>query len=189
HREGQHVGGSRLVHPLDVQVRHDGGVDEDDRQLRLRVHPQRVEHEAAEGGELRLVDLEPGLVVDLDAHRRCLLLLPGRWSCGWRPGRCPFATTSHRAYASMMSLTRRWRTTSDDVRRQNSTSSTPSRMSSTERRPDCVPPGRSTCVASPVMTIFEPKPRRVRNIFICSVDVFCASSSTMNESLSERPRM
>ena len=42
---------------------------------------------------------------------------------------------------------------------------------------------------SPVTTIFEPKPRRVRNIFICSGVVFCASSSTTNESLSVRPRM
>ena len=34
-----------------------------------------------------------------------------------------------------------------------------------------------------------PKPSRVRNIFICSGVVFCASSSTTNESLSVRPRM
>ena len=42
---------------------------------------------------------------------------------------------------------------------------------------------------SPVMTIFEPKPSRVRNIFICSGVVFCASSRITNESLSVRPRM
>ena len=42
---------------------------------------------------------------------------------------------------------------------------------------------------SPVTTAFEPKPMRVRNIFICSIEVFCASSRMMNESLSERPRM
>ncbi len=42
---------------------------------------------------------------------------------------------------------------------------------------------------SPVTTIFEPKPSRVRNICICSGDVFCASSRTMNESFSVRPRM
>ena len=36
---------------------------------------------------------------------------------------------------------------------------------------------------------FEPKPRRVRNIFICSGVVFCASSRMMNESFSVRPRM
>ena len=42
---------------------------------------------------------------------------------------------------------------------------------------------------SPVTTIFEPKPSRVRNIFICSGDVFCASSRITNESFSVRPRM
>ena len=42
---------------------------------------------------------------------------------------------------------------------------------------------------SPVTTIFEPKPSRVRNIFICSGLVFCASSRITNESLSVRPRM
>ncbi len=68
-------------------------------------------------------------------------------------------------------------------------SSMPSRMSIAARSPDRAPPGRSTCVMSPVTTIFEPKPRRVRNIFICSAVVFCASSRMMNESLSVRPRM
>ena len=38
------------------------------------------------------------------------------------------------------------------------------------------PFGRSIWVMSPVITAFEPKPRRVRNIFICSDVVFCASS-------------
>ena len=42
---------------------------------------------------------------------------------------------------------------------------------------------------SPVTTICEPKPSRVRNIFICSGEVFCASSRMMNASLSVRPRM
>ena len=49
--------------------------------------------------------------------------------------------------------------------------------------------GRSTWVMSPVITIFELKPRRVRNIFICSDVVFCASSRMMKASLSVRPRM
>ena len=55
--------------------------------------------------------------------------------------------------------------------------------------PDVRPDGRSICVMSPVTTAFEPKPRRVRNIFICSVVVFCASSRMTNASLSVRPRM
>jgi hypothetical protein len=44
-------------------------------------------------------------------------------------------------------------------------------------------------VTSPVTTIREPKPSRVRNIFICSGVVFCASSRITKESLSVRPRM
>ena len=42
---------------------------------------------------------------------------------------------------------------------------------------------------SPVTTIFELNPSRVRNIFICSGLVFWASSRMMKESLSVRPRM
>src|SRR6059036_2337281 len=49
--------------------------------------------------------------------------------------------------------------------------------------------GRSTWVMSPVITIFELNPRRVRNIFICSVVLCCASSRMMNASLRVRPRM
>ncbi len=89
----------------------------------------------------------------------------------------------------MMSLTRRWRTTSEELSRQNATSSTSARIVSTTRRPEVVPDGRSTWVTSPVTTTFDPKPSRVRNIFICSAEVFCASSRMMKESLSVRPRM
>jgi hypothetical protein len=38
---------------------------------------------------------------------------------------------------------------------------------------------RSTWVTSPVITALLPKPMRVRNIFICSGVVFCASSRMM----------
>ncbi len=68
-------------------------------------------------------------------------------------------------------------------------SSMPSRISTAARRPDRWSPGRSTCVMSPVTTTLEPNPSRVRNIFICSAVVFCASSRMMNASLSVRPRM
>ena len=64
----------------------------------------------------------------------------------------------------------------------------PDRISSIINRPDGWP-ARSTCVASPFTTAFEPKPIRVRNIFICSGVVFCASSRMMNASFSVRPRM
>ena len=62
-------------------------------------------------------------------------------------------------------------------------------MSRTTRRPLRVPPGRSTWVTSPVTTILEPNPSRVRNIFICSAEVFWASSRMMNASFKVRPRM
>ena len=68
-------------------------------------------------------------------------------------------------------------------------SSTPVRMSPTWTRPEGEPRSRSIWVMSPVTTIFEPKPRRVRNIFICSGLVFWASSRMTKESLRLRPRM
>jgi hypothetical protein len=40
---------------------------------------------------------------------------------------------------------------------------------------------KSICVISPVITAVEPKPTRVKNILICSVVVFCASSKIINE--------
>ena len=55
--------------------------------------------------------------------------------------------------------------------------------------PDMRPVGKSIWVMSPVITALLPKPRRVRNIFICSLVVFCASSRITNESFSVRPRM
>src|SRR5215204_1190324 len=88
-----------------------------------------------------------------------------------------------------MRWTSLWRTTSSPPKRTNSTPSTSSRMSPTTSSPDFWSRGRSTCVTSPVTTIFEPNPSRVRNIFICSGVVFCASSRITNESLIVRPRM
>ena len=66
---------------------------------------------------------------------------------------------------------------------------TPPRIRCTSISPECREAGRSTCVTSPVTTILELKPSRVRNIFICSVVLFWASSRMMNASLSVRPRM
>jgi len=43
-------------------------------------------------------------------------------------------------------------------------------------QPRLFPCGKSICVMSPVITALELKPSRVRNIFICSLVVFCASS-------------
>ena len=66
--------------------------------------------------------------------------------------------------------------------------SMPPRISSRPTSPER-PPGRSIWVTSPVTTALEPKPMRVRNIFICSGVVFCASSRMMKLLLSVRPRM
>ena len=55
--------------------------------------------------------------------------------------------------------------------------------------PDVTPRGRSTWLRSPVTTMREPSPSRVRNIFICIEVAFCASSSTTKALLSVRPRM
>ncbi|MOA50670.1 hypothetical protein D3C78_1737200 [compost metagenome] len=52
-----------------------------------------------------------------------------------------------------------------------------------------MPRGRSIWVTSPVITILDPKPSRVKNIFICSGVEFWASSIMMNESSSVRPRI
>ena len=52
-----------------------------------------------------------------------------------------------------------------------------------------LPLGTSIWVTSPVTTTREPNPMRVRNIFICSGVVFCASSRMMKLLLSVRPRM
>ena len=48
---------------------------------------------------------------------------------------------------------------------------------------------RSDWDGSPVITHFELNPIRVRNIIICSVVVFCASSRMMKALFSVRPRM
>jgi hypothetical protein len=68
HREGQHVGGAGLVHPLDVQGLHGRHVDQQHRQLGERAHAHGGEDERGQPGQLCLVDLDPGLVGDLDGH-------------------------------------------------------------------------------------------------------------------------
>ena len=66
---------------------------------------------------------------------------------------------------------------------------TPPRMARACWSPEGRPAGRSTWVTSPVTTALELNPRRVRNIFICSTVVFCASSRMAKASLRVRPRM
>ncbi len=63
------------------------------------------------------------------------------------------------------------------------------RISMASTRPERRESGKSIWVTSPVITALELNPSRVRNIFICSLVVFCASSRITNESFSVRPRM
>ncbi len=63
------------------------------------------------------------------------------------------------------------------------------RIRRTVSRPEGRWAGRSVWVTSPVMIILELKPSLVRNIFICSGEVFWASSRITQASLRVRPRM
>ena len=84
-----------------------------------------------------------------------------------------------------MSCTMRWRTTSrlGQVHEGEALDAAEHRLE--PEQPER-PPATSIWVTSPVTTTFEPKPMRVRNIFICSGVVFCASSRMM-KLLFERP--
>ena len=94
------------------------------------------------------------------------------------------------SYALTICCTSLWRTTSRVVEVDERDALDRCRRPSSPRPgPRSRPVGRSICVMSPVITAFEPKPRRVRNIFICSDVVFCASSRMTNASFSVRPRM
>src|SRR5437763_519118 len=75
-----------------------------------------------------------------------------------------------------MRATSSCRTTSRSVSFTVPIPSTPLRVSSASARPERAPAGRSTWVGSPVTTMRDPSPSRVKNIFICTGDVFCASS-------------
>ncbi|MOA56096.1 hypothetical protein D3C78_1800170 [compost metagenome] len=88
-----------------------------------------------------------------------------------------------------MRCTSGWRTTSLALKWVKLIPGTSRSTSTTWARPDLVPRGRSTWVTSPVITAVEPKPMRVRNIFICSRVVFWLSSRMMKLLFRVRPRM
>src|SRR3546814_4385961 len=56
--------------------------------------------------------------------------------------------------------------------------STPSSFDTASASPDAPGTGRSTCLGSPQITIRLFSPKRVRNIFICAVDVFRSEEHT-----------
>jgi len=88
-----------------------------------------------------------------------------------------------------MRCTSLWRTTSRWSKVTNEMSGISPSTSGTRASPTGGRAAGSIWVISPVTTMSEPKPRRVRNILICSGVVFWASSKMMKESFSVRPRM
>src|SRR5207253_3113040 len=152
------------------------GVDECKSELAL-VDTLAGEHATCQLDRRVPVDVLPASVLDLDVHHAPYLL------------RCVPVFSAWRLYASTIRWTSLCRTTSSCPNRTNAMPSIEPRMSCTWISPEACSRGRSICVTSPVTTTFEPKPSRVRNICICSGDVFCASSRMMNESFSVRPRM
>jgi hypothetical protein len=72
HREAQHVGGTRLPKILLVVGAHGGFVDEQDRKFGQRMDSELVEGERGESDEGCIVNLDTGLVADVDAHIRAL---------------------------------------------------------------------------------------------------------------------
>src|SRR6266480_4853951 len=88
-----------------------------------------------------------------------------------------------------MRCTSGWRTTSSLLNAVNAIPRTSASIFWTATMPLFCPRARSICVMSPVTTAFEPKPMRVRNIFICSGVVFWASSRMTNEWFRERPQV
>src|SRR5260370_1515532 len=96
------------------------------------------------------------------------------------PPRCG-CVPSYSSYARMICCTRLCRTTSFSLNCATPMPSILPQTSSASTNPDFFPAGKSICVTSPVTTALELKPRRVRNIFICSLVVFSASSRITNE--------
>src|SRR5205085_1796688 len=153
------------------QIGHGVLVDEQHRQLDVAARRLRFEHGFGQAHPAHGVDRLVLLLVgreDLDAHQ--------------------LIGFSARSYACTMSWTMRWRTTSRPLRWTKAKPSIPLSTSSSPASP-LRPPARSTWVTSPVMTAFDPKPMRVRNIFICSGVAFWASSRMMKLELRVRPRM
>src|SRR3954462_10497882 len=167
--ERENVGGPVDASMLSVQGTDPVGIDELDREMSV---VDSGGGQCGGGGSL-----ERGVGVELD--QACL-------RAGRRPGAC-FSACS--LYAATIRCTSLCRTTSSPPKRTKRMPSTPDRMSPITTSPERRSRSRSICVMSPVTTIFELKPSLVRNIFICSGVVFCASSRMMKLSFSVRPRM
>jgi hypothetical protein len=97
--------------------------------------------------------------------------------------------TAAASNASSIAATTGWRIISSRVKVVNFTASTFDKIRRTWGRPESWMDGRSIWLRSPVITIFEFWPRRVRNIFIWEMVLFWASSKIIKASDSVRPRI
>ena len=193
-RERQHVGRAVAVAEARVEIRHLVGAD--DRMHSAPDRPMRVERSRAAQRRTR----HPGRPAHLDA----LLVDPGstpvgRYSAA-SPSDCVARGGSRRASPRATRRTphrlRRSAARADGARRPSTLKCVKRQaldavehVAARESSPDRLPRGRSICVMSPVITAVEPKPMRVRNIFICSIVVFWLSSRMMNALFNVRPRM
>src|SRR5262249_15610354 len=157
--EGERVG--RLVDAEVLPLQRSALVRPDEGESQFTCgHPFSGEHRLREPDRRGLVDLSAGTVRDLDLDHRL---------------RCVPVCSACALYASTIRCTSLCRTTSWWLNSTNAMPSTVERMSRTWISPDACSRGRSTCVTSPVTTIFEPKPSRVGNICIWSGAGFWAS--------------
>src|SRR5439155_17401674 len=158
-REREHVRGRVPAPVFAIQLPDPALVDQLDREMAVP-HARRMQGGLGDGAKLR------GYVREVEGQ---VPALSSRFE--------------YSPYAATMRCTSAWRTTSSLPKRTNSMSATWDRISPTTTRPERCSRGRSIWVISPVTTILEPKPSRVRNIFICSGLVFCASSRITKEAL------
>src|SRR5438067_7904088 len=184
HREREHIGRHALAEGLLLQLGHPFRLDERHHECAVFGDRKRPERPRRDTAKERQRDLDVLFVIDGDVRKEGI---PSGILFALR--RLAHRDSSKRRYASTISWTILWRTTSRESRKMNDTPSMSVRISRAAFKPEYWPAGKSICVTSPVTTTFEPKPSRVRNIFICSGVVFCASSKMMNESFSVRPRM
>ena len=186
-RERQDVGRAVLVHVADVEVGHLGLVDERHGQLDRLGQPfagQRRGVRATSGPPHRramrlpvrsIEDRRDGspsssLMAVTDARRRPRRA--ARRTAG-TPPRCPARSCAAPRPGRPGGRTRCPRCPPGSPRRR--------------RAPRSVRSAGRSGSTSPFTTAFEPNPSRVRNIFICSGVVFCASSRMMNAVVQRPP--
>src|SRR5687768_6138637 len=94
HRKAQHVGGSCLAEIFLVVRAHRAFVHQQDRELRQGMDPELVESERGKPDQSRIVNLDAGLVADVDAHIRAPDRARITTAIAYRPGRSGGAGTA-----------------------------------------------------------------------------------------------